>query len=88
MDKDRRYDIIEPLIVQGRIETFTDIFKYIPKTVVATDLGIHSNRFNELLVKVEKFRLEDLFRLARLVDISERQMLELIYKEYELSKGK
>jgi len=51
-NRDPRYELVKPMVENGKIEVFTDIFKYIPKTKVATDLGKKVDRFNELMNNV------------------------------------
>jgi hypothetical protein len=84
--RDARYDLIKPMYETGKIASFNDIFKYIPKTVVAKDLGKKVDRFNSLMSRVEEFSLEDLFTMARFFDLGEWDILKLIMCEY--MKGK
>ncbi len=43
--RDPRYDLIRSMINDGKIVSFNDIFKFIPKTIVAKDLGKKVDRF-------------------------------------------
>ncbi len=86
MERDPRYDLIRPMITEGKIISFTDIFKYIPKTIVARDLGKKVDRFTDLMNRVEKFTLEELFQIARNCEIPRMQILKLAEEEY--AKGK
>jgi hypothetical protein len=81
-NRDPRYSLIKPMVDAGKIEVFTDIFKYIPKTKVATDLGKKVDRFNELMNNVEDFNLKDLFLIAKFCEMTEREILELVLKQY------
>jgi hypothetical protein len=85
-NRDSRYELIKPMLTAGNIRSFNDIFKYIPKTIVANDLGKKVDRFNELMKHVEKFTLEELFTIARFCFISEAKMLRLVESEYIKSK--
>jgi len=67
--RDHRYDLIKPMVETGKIMFFNDIFKYIPKTVVAKDLGKKVDRFNTLMSRVEEFMLDDLFIMAGFFEI-------------------
>jgi hypothetical protein len=87
-NRDHRYELIKPMINAGNVESFNDIFKFIPKTVVATDLGKKVDRFTELMNRVEKFTLEELFTIARFCSISESKILQLVENEYIKSKRK
>lgn len=86
MTKDKRYQTVKHLISSGYIKTFTEIFDTIPKSVVYKDLGMNSVRFNTLLRNVDKFMLKDLFRIAALIEIEERVMLELILGDHETQR--
>jgi len=74
------------MVENGKIEVFTDIFKYIPKTKVATDLGKKVDRFNELMNNVEDFILKDLFIIAGFCELEEEKMLDLVLKQYRETK--
>jgi len=79
--RDPRYDLIKPMLSQGRIESFTDIFKYIKKTVVANDLGKKVDRFTIMMEQPKKFSVEDVYEMAELFSIDVRQMFELLDNE-------
>lgn len=81
-ERDRRYAIIKPMYQEGRIKTFLDIFKYIPKTVVATDLGKKVSRFSAQLNHLENFVLTDLFLIGNLCGLTRTQMLTLMTREF------
>jgi len=87
MARDPRYDIISPLCQAGKIASFNDIFKYIPKTVVAHDLGKKVSRFNVLINKVEKFTLEELAMIGHFCGLEESIIFKLAEKEYFIQKG-
>jgi hypothetical protein len=72
----------------GHIVSFNDIFKYIPKTVVALDLGKKVDRFNKLMNKVEGFTIEEIYMIGSFCGFSERQIYELVEAEYLKSKSK
>lgn len=79
--RDPRYDLINPMLSQGQIVSFTDIFKYIKKTVVANDLGKKVDRFTIMMEQPKKFSVEDVYEMANLFSIDARKMFELIYNE-------
>ena len=85
--RDNRYNLIKPMIDSGDIVTFNDIFKYIPKTIVAKDLGKKVDRFSELMKKVEGFTLEELYMIGKFCKISESQIVQLAEKEYLKNKS-
>lgn len=81
-NRDPRYDLIKSMLSEGNIVFFTDIFKYIPKTVVANDLGKKVDRFTVMMNHVEKFTLEEVFRLAAMCKLTDEQMYTLMHNEY------
>ena len=81
-NRDSRYDLIKPMLLEGKIVSFTDIFKYIPKTIVANDLGKKVDRFTVMMNQVEKFTLEELFRMAAFCRLTRDQMFGLLLNEY------
>lgn len=87
-NRDPRYDLIKPMIIGGKIKSFNDIFKFIPKTVVATDLGKKVDRFTELMNRIEGFTLEELFMIAKFCELDEAQMLKLAETEYRIGKSR
>lgn len=87
-NRDSRYSLIKPMVDAGKIEVFNDIFKFIPKTKVSTDLGKKVDRFNELMNSVEDFNLKDLFLIAKFCEMTEREMLELVLKQYLDNKNR
>ena len=88
LTKDHRYNLIKPMIDSGDIVSFNDIFNYIPKTIVAKDLGKKVDRFTELMKRVEGFTLAELYMIAKSCNISELQIYQLAEKEYFKSKSK
>jgi hypothetical protein len=87
-NRDHRYSLVKPMLDAGKIEVFNDIFKYIPKTKVATDLGKKVDRFNELMNNVEGFNLKDLFLIAKFCEMTEKEILDLTLKQYLDNKNR
>jgi hypothetical protein len=79
--RDPRYDLIKPMLSQGQIESFTDIFKYIKKTVVANDLGKKVDRFTIMMEQPKKLSVADVYELAELFSLDAEQMFQLINRE-------
>ena len=86
MVKDKRYKTVNYLISGGFIKSFTEIFDSIPKSVVYKDLGMNNTRFNHLMDNVEDFVLKDLFKIAELIEIDEKVILDLIFHQYQKRK--
>src|ERR1700743_1370024 len=81
--QDHRYPTIKPMLDQGRIKKLTDIFIYIPRTVLANDLGKNLKRLNELLDRLENFTIKDLLIIGNLCSLNRREMLLLLDAEFD-----
>lgn len=84
--KDTRYELISTMMKDGKVKEFNDIFKFIPKTVVAKDLGKKVDRFTDLMDNVGGFTLEEIFELADLCDLTKAQMYQLMEAAYMTHK--
>lgn len=70
------------MIEGGHLTEFTQIFDYIPKSVVANDLGTNYNRLIRLIEHVEQFTLKELFTLSSFCDLDSKLILDLVYNQY------
>ena len=84
--KDTRYELIPVLLEDGKIERLSDIFKFVPKTIVARDMGISLDQWDKYMEKIVPFTLKRLFQLAELCGITERQIIDLVMAEREYQK--
>ena len=82
--RDHRYPTIKPMLDQGRIKSFTDIFLYVPKSVLAADIGKNLKRFNDLMLHLEGFTLKDLIIIGNLCGLTRLEMFHLIDAEFVL----
>lgn len=86
MTKDRRYKTVNNLISSGYIKTFREILDTIPKSTIARDLGMHHQTFTKLTAHPERFTFKDAFRIAALLEVEDKVMLNLIYNQYQSDK--
>lgn len=86
MEKDERYKAVKRLIEKGDITEFNEMFTYIPKTVVARDLGAAPARFSEKMNLIEKFTLQDMFSIAKLLEVESIAVLRLADNQYSAQK--
>ncbi len=86
MKRDARYNLIKSLVRDGQIKSFLDIFIYVPKTIVATDLGKNYGRFADLLNKIDQFTFEEVFLIGRFCRLNAEEMIKLYMSDYV--KGK
>jgi plasmid maintenance system antidote protein VapI len=85
-NRDERYSLIKRQVEYGEIKEFTDIFKFITKTQVATDLGKKTGTFTELMNNVQKFTFEEIFSIGNLFDLDEDTMIKLVMRQYHNRK--
>jgi hypothetical protein len=85
VNRDPRYDLIRSMYEKGKVESFNDIFKYVPKTTVATDLGKRVVRFNEMMEDVRLLTVEEIALIGRFCEMEE-EMFELVKREYFIQK--
>lgn len=83
LQPDKRYEIIKPMVNEGKIRLFQDIFQFQKKTVVAKDLGKRGPRFDFLINRVEKFTVEELLFIARKCDLTFDEIMQLVKAQLE-----
>ena len=88
MAKDRRYTTVKNLITAGYVKSFSDIFDTIPKSVVARDLGMNNARFTKLMNDVTSFKIGELYRLARFLEVDGLIVINLVVKDLAEKKDK
>lgn len=81
MTRDKRYNTVRILIEGGHIISFSEIFETIPLSVVAIDFGSNYVRFKRLVENPSRFKLRDIFILARLFNITEMTLITLILSQ-------
>lgn len=86
MAKDKRYNTVRNLILGGYLKTFNEIFDTLPKSIVAKDLGLNSTRINRVIENIGRFFVDDLFKLAVLLDVPEIKIMELICNQHAADK--
>lgn len=79
--KDARYDIIKVLIEAGKITSISDIFIYIPKTIVYQDLGVNFNRFVRAITDPAIFKLEELRKLSEMFGVDAKKIIDMAYEQ-------
>jgi hypothetical protein len=86
MAKDKRYNTVKNLITAGYIKSFSEILDTVPKTVVAHDLGMHHQTFTKLIKSPERFNFKDAIRIASLIEVDDKHIIDLIYNQYAIDK--
>lgn len=80
---DYRYEIVKLLIEQGKARDFEGIFRYIPKTVVANDIGLKGNAMTHAIRDPARFNCRQLFRMAELFKVSPKIFWDMVYVHWQ-----
>lgn len=78
MVKDERYTAVQSLIETGKIQKFGDIFKYLPKTVLARDLKQNYRSVVGKINNPHRFTVQDITRMADLIEITPAKLFDTI----------
>jgi hypothetical protein len=83
MTKDPRYDTIKGLLKAGAIGKFTDIFTWIPHTVLAHEYGTNNNRMKKMVKDPSLWQLAEVYRLADLIGYDHKKLALMAVDEVE-----
>ena len=81
--KDPRYQTIQGLLKAGAIKQFTDIFTWIPYTVLATDYGTNNNRMKKMIKDPSLWQLMDIYKLAELIEYDAKKLALMAVDQVE-----
>lgn len=79
--KDARYAGVRALLLQNGLSRFQDILDHIPDRVVYTDIRMGYKAWMNRFANPALFSIDELRRLAALIDIDPRVLVDLILKE-------
>ncbi|HEY4286523.1 MAG TPA: hypothetical protein VGN00_05440 [Puia sp.] len=88
MKQEDLYQTIRPLFEQGMIKSFRDIFQYITEPAFAADLGKKTERFKELIERVDQFTIEEIVLMGRPLRLNLAEMITLIIPDYPIAEIK
>jgi hypothetical protein len=75
--RDSRYKYAHTIWEAGQFPNFQEIFKIIPISIVAVDIGINFQRFKKRVENPELFTIKELSKLSRLTGIEEKALVSL-----------
>jgi len=84
--KHKGYNTTKLLIEGNQIKEFRQIFDYVPKSTVYKDLGINYTRFTRAVKNIPEFKLQEIYHLARLINIDEKILLDLAHAQHVADK--
>jgi len=76
--KDHRSKVIKIMINAKGIKNFQDIFKVLPRSVVAGDMHTNNNRFYRLVLNPGEFTFNEVRQMAKLIGCKYEQLRELV----------
>ena len=82
--RDPRYDTIKGLLKEGKeIKKFTDIFNWIPFSIVANDLGTNRPRMKKMTIDPALWKLEEVYQLADLIGYDRKKLALMAVDQLE-----
>lgn len=84
--KDPRYETIKGLMKAGAIKQFTDVFTWIPPTVVAKDFGTNNNRMKKMKDDPSLWQLAEIYQLAELIECDKKMLALMAVDQVERMK--
>lgn len=79
--KDPRFKAVKVLLNTGHIKTFSDIYKYIPKTVIRNVIGTSGTRMDALVEDPGGYRVGELFKIAGLIGCDAKKFALMALEE-------
>jgi hypothetical protein len=82
------YNIAKELILAGKLKSLDELMLIIKKTNLANDAHIGPKRLNRLLSNPGLFTVEDTHKIAALIGVPAKPLLDLISAEYTAKSKK
>jgi hypothetical protein len=79
--KDRRYKSVLRLLEGGDIKTFTEIFDYLPRSILVNDLRQNYSTFTSKIIHPHRFTLFDLFSVSYWLEVEPEKLITLLKAE-------
>lgn len=80
------YNIAKELILAGKLRNLDELMLIIKKTNLAKDAKIGPKRLNRLLLNPGLFTIEDAHKIADLIGVNGKQILDVLDAEYLLKQ--
>lgn len=78
LPKDERWTRANILVTAGEIKTLEDLFKTVPRKIVAEGLGLNITSFSNVKSKTpQNFKLAEIIRLAELLEVEVNVMFNI-----------
>ena len=87
--KDERFRFANRLIDVGEIKSLEDLYKHVPRKIVAEGLGLNVTSFTNVKSKTpENFKLAEIIKLAALLEIEVLTMFKIFLNSLDLPNNK
>jgi DNA-binding Lrp family transcriptional regulator len=67
------------LLREGKVN-FRSLFDYVPYNVIARKMGISPVRFLNLILEPKNLKVEQIYRLAKILDVDPAKMTKMVTK--------
>lgn len=81
--KGRRYDNLRDMLQIGAIRKFSNIFTWVPKTIIRQHIGTSSERINKLTENPSDFKLREIYEIAKLIGYDPKKLLLMAAEEMD-----
>jgi hypothetical protein len=88
MEKDKAYYTLKNLLESNKVEDLDLIVSLIGKTNLTKKIGIHYDTFRKRLKNPEDFSIKHIQRLANLIHVDPRLIVNLIFDTLEKKNKK
>lgn len=75
---DPRLASIAPLIRSGHIKTFSDIFRVIPPSILARELGFNYNKMKGIINNPGKLSVEECYKIGEVLGVKGAVVVKLV----------
>jgi hypothetical protein len=77
----RKLQVVKELIEEGKIRTLEDIFDYVSRTFLATELGIKYKRFLRLVRNPKTIKYGETYSIAKLLSVDAKLISGMIHNQ-------
>lgn len=88
MGQETKAEIAKNLIQEGKIHDFKDIFLYVEKKYIHTKTGMNYYRLLRLVKNPKLIKFEDVYNIARSLQVDARNISALIHNQIDNKKKK
>ncbi len=74
------------MIETGNISSFEDMFNVIPRSIVATDLGVNYNRFLDKLKNLQDFTFREIVTLSTFINVDNEKLVSIVLTDINKKK--